>query len=455
MSVKILIVDDEPHLEIVISQLFRKRIKSGELAFLFALHGEEALDILQREQDVDIVFSDINMPVMNGLTLLKRLNEAFPLIKTVVITAYGDMKNIRAAMNHGAFDFINKPINFKDLRITLDKTLEHVQQMKGLHQERKRLYLAEKLGEMSLCMSSSLEFDEVQELLLDKLMEVFTCSEAALCRREELDANLKVVVDRGPLAVGKQTLEAMLAMPWSRLIESGPFIGEEGVDSDRRSVLALNLPRRGQEDDLVILLRHPDRPFAENESELATSLVQQAAVSLDNAQLFTDVRLLATTDTLTGLENRRHFMELAQKEIVRSRRYGNPLSLIMLDVDNFKCVNDKHGHPFGDEVLKAVAEALQNTCRKTDLVGRYGGDEMVILLIETDPMVAAEIAGRIQDAVAGLSLSKEDGETLSVTVSQGVATMETEADTLSRLIHRADQLLLLAKENGRNRTEVA
>ena len=128
---KILVVDDEADLEVLIKQKFRKKIRANEYEFVFAYNGVDALAKLRDEKDVDMVLSDINMPEMDGLTLLSHLKENVPLIKSVIVSAYGDMENIRTAMNRGAFDFITKPIDFGDLTITMEKTLDHVEQLKS------------------------------------------------------------------------------------------------------------------------------------------------------------------------------------------------------------------------------------------------------------------------------------------------------------------------------------
>ncbi|MFT7424569.1 MAG: adenylate cyclase, partial [Algoriphagus sp.] len=129
--IKILVVDDEADLEILIKQKFRKRIREGELEFLFALNGRIALEILDANKDVDMILSDINMPEMDGLTLLSKVKEKHSLLKTVIISAYGDMENIRTAMNLGAFDFITKPVDFQDLEITIEKTTQYINQVKS------------------------------------------------------------------------------------------------------------------------------------------------------------------------------------------------------------------------------------------------------------------------------------------------------------------------------------
>lgn len=127
---KILVVDDEADLEALIKQKFRQKIREQKYEFVFAINGLKALEQLEEHQDVDVVLSDINMPEMDGLTLLSRLSEQNNLLKSVIVSAYGDMDNIRTAMNRGAFDFITKPVNFEDLELTMEKTLKHVRQMR-------------------------------------------------------------------------------------------------------------------------------------------------------------------------------------------------------------------------------------------------------------------------------------------------------------------------------------
>ena len=127
---KILVADDEADLEMLIKQKFRRQIREHEYEFIFAANGCEALEKIKQNDDVEIVLSDINMPEMDGLTLLTELGNLSPLIKSVIVSAYGDMDNIRTAMNRGAFDFLCKPVNFDDLEVTMKKTIHHVHQLR-------------------------------------------------------------------------------------------------------------------------------------------------------------------------------------------------------------------------------------------------------------------------------------------------------------------------------------
>ncbi|WP_301923741.1 adenylate/guanylate cyclase domain-containing protein [Ferruginibacter sp.] len=127
---KILVADDETDLEILIKQKFRQKIRDQKYEFVFATNGKDAIEKLAQHPDIAIVLSDINMPEMDGLTLLSKLGESSPLIKAVIVSAYGDMENIRIAMNRGAFDFVTKPVNFIDLECTMEKTILHVLQVR-------------------------------------------------------------------------------------------------------------------------------------------------------------------------------------------------------------------------------------------------------------------------------------------------------------------------------------
>jgi adenylate cyclase len=130
MTATILVVDDEPDLETLVQQRFRRQIRGGEFGFRFARDGVEALDMLANGNDVDMVLSDINMPRMDGLTLLEKIQETADPLSTVIVSAYGDMANIRTAMNRGAFDFLTKPIDFADLETTIKKTLAHIERLR-------------------------------------------------------------------------------------------------------------------------------------------------------------------------------------------------------------------------------------------------------------------------------------------------------------------------------------
>lgn len=164
---------------------------------------------------------------------------------------------------------------------------------------------------------------------------------------------------------------------------------------------------------------------------------------------------LATRDPLTQTHNRRYFMDIANMEFEKSMRHRLPLSLIMLDVDDFKLVNDQHGHILGDMVLRNLSDAIQPRLRNHDLMARYGGEEFAIVLPHTDASAAHFVASRLCEMVRTIQVQNSHGELIKISVSIGVATLQPRMRNLNQLIDAADQALYRAKRAGKNRVEVA
>lgn len=194
---KILVADDEADLEILIKQKFRQKIREQYYEFIFAINGKDALEKLQQHPDVAIVLSDINMPEMDGLTLLSRINESSPLVKSVIVSAYGDMDNIRTAMNRGAFDFITKPINFEDLTVTMEKTIRHVAQLKETLQAIKENNILKMyVDETVLNFMGSREYESsimTNETLQATVAFIDICGFTAISENEPADTVVKLL----------------------------------------------------------------------------------------------------------------------------------------------------------------------------------------------------------------------------------------------------------------------
>jgi diguanylate cyclase (GGDEF)-like protein len=206
----------------------------------------------------------------------------------------------------------------------------------------------------------------------------------------------------------------------------------------------------------VLSIARRRRRFTREEEELLQYLAGQAVVSIENASLHETVERQAVTDELTGLANQRAFHSILEGEIERSRRFSAPLALVMLDLDHFKQVNDEYGHQQGDEVLALVADVLRQFSRDIDTPARYGGEELAVVLPQTDSEGAAQLAERMREAIAQLDAPRVNGEgSLSLRASFGVAAMPESAADKEGLIAAADAALYRAKRGGRNRVERA
>ena len=194
---KILVVDDEADLQILIKQKFRKQIRNNVYEFIFALNGNEALDQLEKHTDVDLVLSDINMPEMDGLTLLSKINEQHSILKSVVVSAYGDMENIRTAMNLGAFDFVTKPVDFNDLELTIERTIEHVNQLRDtLKAIKENNILKMYVDETVLNFMDTREFESslmANETLEASVVFIDICGFTAISENEPPDTVVKLL----------------------------------------------------------------------------------------------------------------------------------------------------------------------------------------------------------------------------------------------------------------------
>jgi len=194
---KILVVDDEADLEILIKQKFRQKIRDKQYEFIFANNGKHALEQLLEHTDVDVVLSDINMPEMDGLTLLSRLNEHHSLLKSVIVSAYGDMDNIRTAMNRGAFDFVTKPVDFNDLELTIEKTLKYVYQIREtLKAVKENNILKMYVDETVLNFMGSREFESsfmTNETVEASIVFIDICSFTSISENETPDTVVKLL----------------------------------------------------------------------------------------------------------------------------------------------------------------------------------------------------------------------------------------------------------------------
>jgi diguanylate cyclase (GGDEF)-like protein/PAS domain S-box-containing protein len=204
----------------------------------------------------------------------------------------------------------------------------------------------------------------------------------------------------------------------------------------------------------AIYSREPSTP-TERDLLLIEQAAHLASIAIEHHQALEELERRAHTDSLTSLANRGRFFELAEVELARSLRYGNPYAVLLLDIDNFKEVNDKHGHKSGDVVLQTLANIMRKTLREVDIIGRIGGEEFAILLPETNKETAPEVAERLRKTIADTEMVAGNQMSLHITVSIGVALPVKDSNQIDNVLRRADTALYTAKNKGRNRVCVA
>jgi diguanylate cyclase (GGDEF)-like protein len=337
---------------------------------------------------------------------------------------------------------------------------QHAQEAE--HQQR---VLAEALRDITAVLNSTLQLDEVLNHILANVGRVIQYDLVDLMLVENGIARLVRSHRRDAPDVGEALPDLQLEIantPNLRQMsetcqplvipEVSVYPGWIDMPQTRwiRSYAGAPIIIRGQVVGFLGKSSHTPGFFSKEQKPLLQAFADQAAIAIANARLYAEVQRSSVTDELTGLYNRRGLFELGEREIERALRFNHSLTAIMFDIDHFKKVNDQYGHPIGDRMLRALADSCRQQIRSVDIAGRYGGEEFVILLPETDKTSGAHTAERLRQVVAQTQLAVQSETRINVTVSLGVAVITPKIITLSNLLACADKALYIAKQNGRN-----
>ena len=332
---------------------------------------------------------------------------------------------------------------------------------RSLEDSQRRAQEAENLRQATASLAAALDLRQVLDTILDHLEKVIPYDRACVYLLEE--ETLHTVAVSG-FSSAQQVLghnfPSSNALAQQIKILGHPLILEDAALEPRFSGwietgfvhgwMGVPLIIHGSLIGFLTLGSQLAGAFARDQANLAQAFANQAAAAIGNARLFSEVQRLAITDPLTGLYNRRGFSEIAHREMERARRYKRPLSVILLDIDHFKRVNDTYKHAVGDQVLRTLAERCRRRTREVDILGRYGGEEIVLLLPETDRAGSLRAAEHLRSDVAEEPFDTEVGP-LHITISLGVADSIDGELGLDELIDRADDAMYAAKQSGRNR----
>ncbi len=451
MTARVLVVDDIP----TNVKLLEARLSAEYFQVTSAFSGAEALEICARGQ-IDIVLLDVMMPEMDGFEVCRRLKSdpRTHHIPVVMVTALDQISDRIKGLEAGADDFLNKPVDDTQLLARVKSLVR----LKVLTDElRARAVTGQQIAiEEAARAMDAIQSDAGRILLIDTDEKG---SERLASYLAPQHHSVSILIDPRDVAFAASEASYELALISSRLGNVDPL----------RVVSQLRTIERTRLVPIMLVAEETDRPMVVRALDLGVNdfilrpverhefvarvktQIRRHRYAVELRESVSSTMQLAVVDELTGLYNRRYFDRHLGLMFTKAQQQGRHMSLMMLDLDHFKSVNDTHGHGAGDEVLKEFALRLQRNIRGVDLACRYGGEEFVVLMPDTDSVVAGSVAERVRSAVADRLFSIDDKEQLSLTVSAGIASIGDEDVSPEALLKRADNALYEAKHKGRNR----
>jgi diguanylate cyclase (GGDEF)-like protein len=458
---RVLIVDDDRF-----QREFVRDVLGDRAEVVPCANADEAIAAL-RTRSADLLLSDLAMPGRSGLELLQQVVRDHPGTDFVIITGHASVPSAVEALRMGASDYLEKPVRAEDLVLVLERTLGR----RRLLTENQRLKEELALHQSCRLLTGCLEPEDVFAMGLDLTLRAMRLVRGfALYRRTGLPGtegfHCRGFTEAEELALR----EAFAAKP----VELGAAAaGEPGAGAapqrQTRGELHRRLASLGiQASELLVLPIEGEEAeggllclFAAGDAFDATSLsraqvvAEHATLALRNAERYRSARDRAFIDDVTEVYNARYLLEALEREIRRAERYGTELSILFLDLDRFKLVNDTYGHLVGSNTLRQLSRLLEGCVRQVDTVARYGGDEFTILLVDTGERVGRTIAERIRQSVERHAFEAGGGRTLRLSCSLGVSTYPAHGRTREALLDASDKAMYRAKSQGRNRVATA
>jgi two-component system cell cycle response regulator len=450
MTARVLVVDDVP----ANVKLLEARLSAEYFDVMTAVSGQEALAICERAE-CDVVLLDVMMPDMDGFEVCRRLKSGLTThhIPVVMVTALDQPSDRVKGLESGADDFLTKPVS----DIALIARVRSLSRLKMMTDElRMRAVTSREIGIESPEREALAEAGRHGRILMvddrpalsDRIQNMLSSEHAVDMERDPTEALFHAAEGNYDLVIVSLDLDNFDGLRLCSQLRSlertrnVPILAIAEADNNTRLVRALEI---GVNDYLV-------RPFDKNEimARVRTQIRKKryAERLRDNVQLSIE---MAITDALTGLYNRRYMETHVGTLVDQAMSRGKPLSVLILDIDYFKSINDTHGHDAGDDVLQDFATRIRKSIRGIDLACRYGGEEFVVVMPETDMAVATMVAERLRRRIASEPFPIQKGtRMIEVTISIGIAALGPNDDAAA-VIKRADQALYRAKRDGRNR----
>jgi len=427
-DISVLYVEDENDVREFTSKLLSSLLRK----IYTAQNGLEGLETFKNHKDdIDLIISDINMPKMNGLEMCENIRKINSEVPLVITSAHNDTNFLKKAIDVGVNTYAMKPIDLYQLIESIIKAMEPI-------------LLKRKLIELNLSLESKIEqeINKIKSILDAQDNIIIVTNKEKITNVNKKFLNFFNIDDFDNFISNKKNI-------FDFFEEEFGFITKEQIKKQESWIKYI---KDLHEIDRIVKIKsgsNEEKIFAINVDYYENKEDYYVFSLTDITKIKEKSNLLeyqASHDKLTGLFNRNKFDEIYSKELKRAKRYNNNLSMILFDIDNFKSVNDNFGHQIGDEVLKEISKVLLNNIRETDICVRWGGEEFLILLPQTDLFGAQAVAEKLRTNIKEEPLTQKQ---LIITASFGVSQMN-ELDDENLFVSRCDKLLYKAKNSGKD-----
>jgi two-component system cell cycle response regulator len=457
---RILVIEDHHDMQLILKRYLEEQEYTVEIED----NAESGIRSYQQNRP-DIVLMDIMLPGMSGIEATKELRRKYKndaiYTPILILTAKSDVKDIVLGLDIGADDYIVKPFHFDELSARINSALRLknlnellVKQAREIEEAnlkihklnlslvdknkelRKGLFGMHNLFEISMELNSILELNRLVNSTLLTLVGQFSSKNALFLLLNKDNKDIFEVMNSKGYDLERRLQKSTALKKIKKL--NTEIVAPVAVKEFVQGLICMGPRVKNQE-------------YSKQDFEHISILSNIISIAVSNAALYEEIEQLSYTDGMTDLHNYRYFELRLKEEVLRHKRTNSPLSLLILDVDNFKNFNDTMGHPAGDQVLRNLANILKETVRENDIVARYGGEEFAVIIPAVDRKGAAILAERIRKKVEKTYFEHEEIQPLGkVTVSVGGASAPEDAQTYKDLMMRADTALYAAKKGGRN-----
>ncbi len=448
---KILVVDDDRFFR----QLYIDLLREEGYEVDTVASGVKALNLLEKN-DYQLVITDLVVPGMGGIDLLARVKIQAPTVDVIIVTGHANVESAVFALKGGARDYLLKPFNHDEFKHTVALCFEQ----RRLINENYELKELLNLFQVGQNIANCIDIERLSTVVVESLTKEVKASRAiGLFRQKDENLLLKdfegfnediaqslAELIRKNISIEDRNATTLKKIKVSSFVTGGEF---NGLDLDEALLMII----RSKTDVLgvVVIFNNPGQQLpGDFKLKSVHFLLEQSTLAFENAARYSSAKDMLYIDELTGLFNYRYLDISLERELKRADRFGSTVSMIFIDLDFFKGVNDIHGHLVGSQVLTEVGMLLKKSVREVDIVIRYGGDEFTVMLVETGEKGAATVAERIRRSIEDHTFQAHEGLNIRLTASLGYACYPADTQSKLELLELADKAMYKGKEEGKN-----